>query len=125
MIIMSEIITIDQLVKLLEKRPKDQSVSFDFCGFIPDDVDSYRGYYNELAISYVPYQGKSITVDTFLNMMMDVVGETYTGYKGGNYTMEKETNVWVDNYGRCSGTAVLGIEESDYITVIKTGYIDA
>jgi len=95
---MSEQLTIRELGKLLDKRSDDDYVRFDFGGFSPIDVDSYRGYYKDLAIEYG--QDCDITVRDFHKMLMLSIGETYDGYKGGKFTMEKDTPLWVANYGK-------------------------
>lgn len=52
---------------------------------------SYRGYYNELA--FEPIEG--VTVAAMLADARSAVGATYTGWKGGEYTMSENTPVHI------------------------------
>lgn len=72
------------------------------------DVYSYRGYYNQLSIE----PGESATVATLALRLSDAIGETFTGYKGGDYTMSRNTPVWISGYGTASGWAVTGVDTS-------------
>ena len=84
---------------------------------VPTHLISYRGYYSDLAIEY----GKdTMTVGEFGDMLKNAVGETFTGYKGGDFTMSKITPMWVDHYGCASGIVVLDIVVEENKCVIKT-----
>lgn len=52
---------------------------------------SYRGYYNELA--FVPTT--DVTVGQMIESAENAVGNVYTGWKGGEYTMFDDTPVWL------------------------------
>ena len=84
----------------------------------PIDIDSYRGYYCDLAIEY------SDTSNYFdlLQALEEAIGKTYTGYKGGNYTMCEDTTVWVSNYGKCSGLALVDVIKEDDYNVLLVEY---
>ena len=56
---------------------------------------SYRGYYDELAFEPVP----DTTVGAMLTDAKEAFGRTYSGYKGGDYTMDGFTPVWLARYG--------------------------
>lgn len=109
----------------LEVNNNDNRVVFDFCGQHPVDLDSWRGIYAELALNY----GDGIndmTLEKFLKLLKDAVGETFTGYNGGDYIMTRDTPVWVANYGQSGNTAVVGITApSSYQIVIHTAYREA
>ncbi len=70
-----------------------------------DSVDSYRGYYDQLAIE----PGGEITVGEMRARLRLAVGATMTGYKGGDYLMRLDTPVWSSPYGEASGLAVVGV----------------
>lgn len=74
-------------------------------------VDSYRGYYEDIAIPYD--SGEPVTVATFAAALRATIGETFHGYKGGDYVCDKRTAVWLANYGRTMGAAVTGVVERD------------
>ena len=111
-----------QIIKLLEGQPKENTVRFDFCGFVPSGVSSYRGYYEDLAIEFeekYPFP----TVAEILTMLKDCIGKTFTGYKGGEYTMDENSQVWVANYSNTSNTVITGIISGEYnYTILQTGY---
>ena len=69
-----------------------------------DSVDSYRGYYDELAIE----PGGTATVADAVAMLEESIGATFEGYKGGDYTMYGHTPVWSAPYGS-TGAPVTGI----------------
>ena len=56
---------------------------------------SYRGYYEELA--FEPAQ--NITVGAMLKAARSAVGTTYSGYKGGEYTMGQYSDVYLAYWG--------------------------
>lgn len=117
--------TLGQLIALLERRPADEGVRFDFCGFKPNpkQIDSYRGFYEHVAIGYLPYEDPGDPlVGQLLEALKAKVGTAMEGYKGGDYTMDADCLLWVANYGHSHGTAILGLEDEDFATIIRTGY---
>lgn len=101
------------LIKQLEAMPQDASVEYDFGYMIPTKLDSWRGRYECLAIGYTHFEtiafGDRSTVKDLVEKCKEAVGKTYEGYKGGDYRMTEDTEVWVDNYGEYSNTALVGI----------------
>jgi len=65
----------------------------------------------------------------FIDKLKEAVGKTYTGYKGGEFTMTRDTAIWVDNYSCYSSTAVMGLKTHTgmagnlYRVIIETGYV--
>lgn len=118
-------LNLGQLISLLEICEQDSKVRYDFGRFEPTHIDSYRGYYDQLALSFVEskYDEDQMTVSRLLKILNEAVGHIYMGYKGGEYTMTKKTPVWVANYGDCHDTAIIGVIDDGYIVVIETGYI--
>lgn len=86
------------------------------------DVESYRGYYSDLYIDYT-YNDER-TVEYALDNLRSAVGETFEGYKGGDYTMSRHTPIWVDQYSCCDGIGVIGAEDRDGTVVILTEQVD-
>lgn len=116
-----------------DKRPIEKwPVRYDFCDTTPRKVGSYRGYYEDLALGWAPTgrdaldhglsETAHITVGALLILLKCALGETFTGYKGGDYTMTRGTTVWVANYGEASGTSVQSIEQRSSEVVIHTAY---
>lgn len=112
-----------QIIHLLEGQPKNNGVQFDFCRFNPGHLTSYRGYYDQLALTY-EMKEKDPTVSEILQMMKAAVGATFQGYKGGDFMMDEDTPVWVAEYGSTSETVLTGITAEDYFTIFHTGYYE-
>lgn len=56
---------------------------------------SYRGFYDELAFEPANY----VTVAGMLQAARSALGATYQGWKGGDYTMNEYTPVWLAERG--------------------------
>lgn len=117
-------ISLGRLIRLLECEPPDNTVRFDFGGFIPRKVNSYRGYYDHLAIGYDEDYSNQPVVRDLLAELRSAIGKTFQGYKGGDYRMDERTPVWVGNYGHCSNTAIVGIADCNWTTVFQTAWED-
>ena len=88
-----------EIILLLERAPKDAAIIFD-TGEFPGRFRSWRGRYNELALSF---DGDgSATVGDLLAEATAAVGKIFQGYKGGDYTMGRGTPLWMANYGDTS-----------------------
>ena len=79
-------------------------------------IQSYRGYYDHLALGYCfddfIHDDCQVTVEMLVRLLNDAIGRTFTGYKGGDFTMGPRTPVWLANYGRSQGGVITGV--SDY-----------
>lgn len=115
-------ISLGELIALLTPCKQDVSIHFDFGDFRPTDVDSFRGYYDHLAIGFSDEGDPKVS--DLLAQLNAAVGKSFTGYKGGDYTMTRRTPMWVANYGRSTSTAVVGVEQTDWCVVINTGYCE-
>ena len=122
MILKLEPIVEKQKKRILDKRI-EANVIFDFADLFPVLLESWRGIYAELALTYASYgENKPMKVSEFFEMLKNNVGVTFTGYKGGDFTMSKHTPVWVANYGNSGNTAIIEIVDNDYEIIIMTGY---
>ena len=63
---------------------------------------SYRGYYHELAFE----PAVNVTVADMLEDAKSALGTTYTGYKGGDFTMDKYSDCWLSYEGHSSGDSI-------------------
>lgn len=83
---------------------------------------SYRGYYNEIAIEPIEADVLHRSVFEVLKTLQESVGKTFEGYKGGEYTMDESTPIWVASYG-CSGKEVIATqvihEERAVVVLVK------
>ena len=111
-------LNVGQLIALLKERPKDESVQFDFGGIAPTKCANYRGYYQDLAIGF-DEEGHA-TVGSLLAELTAAVGQTFMGWKGGEYVMRRNSSLWVANPGRTTDTVIVGINDCDYLTVLRT-----
>jgi hypothetical protein len=84
------------LIELLEKFPTDMRVAQGF-----GNPHSWRGSYDELAFEPVD----DTTVGEMLAEARSAIGQTYTGWKGGDFLMTLGTPVNIDYVGRWSDGA--------------------
>lgn len=106
------------LIDALERvEEKDKHVEFDFGGFEPTGISSYRGYYSDLALQY---DGTALNTGQLLETLKKADGAVFTGYKGGDYQMNRSTPVWVANYGEAHGVAVIAVEDQGYRVLLRT-----
>jgi len=108
----------EEIVKNIPSEENSTWLSFEFGSLGVTCMDSYRGYYDELALGY---GDDGVSIREFLKILKNALGKVYTGYKGGDYEMHKDTPIWAANYGRTGYTKVIGIEkENDYTFIIRT-----
>lgn len=73
-----------ELIAALEQHDPEQPVAVGFA-----NPHSYRGYYHELAFEPVA----DTTIGAMLVAALSAVGATYEGWKGGEFTMDRDTEV--------------------------------
>lgn len=112
---------------LAKGRENVPEVVYDFEYLFPTTIDSYRGYYSELALNFTTYdnQAKPLSALEFYMLLKGAVGKTYTGYKGGAFIMSKNTPVWVANYGNAGSTAVIDVIDNEYQVILITARRDS
>ncbi len=69
-------------------------------------LDSYRGIYTHLALE----PNGSRAVVNMLKEAREAIGHTFTGYKGGEFTMGVDTPIWVAEYGESGNQALVDLE---------------
>jgi hypothetical protein len=140
----------EMILKLELVKNKDLPLFIDLMDKRPKGIDSWRGIYAELAIQtetfgsyntdkieweskdgeYKSYVQKEIgkenpTVAEWIDVLKEAVGKTFTGYKGGNFTMGKGTPVYLAENGEASfKTDDKEIDEKDYSNYKTTYFID-
>lgn len=85
---------LDELITMLEAADPRMVIRRGF-----DNPHSYRGYYDELAFEPT----SNVTVGSMLEAARDAHGSTYTGWKGGDFTMDGCTACWLSFEGSASG----------------------
>jgi hypothetical protein len=103
-----------------------QRVYFEFADAIPRQVMSYRGYYEDLAITYeVGGRWPEMSSADFYTMLKRADGDVFTGYKGGEFEMSRDSRVWVSSSGMASKTVVVGVRfQSEHAAYLQTAFLD-
>ena len=78
-------------------------------------LGSYRGYYEDLMIE--PCESGVNVVDV-IKSCEEANGATFTGYKGGDFTMDLETPIFVAYYGS-TGSPLKNITNGGELEVFK------
>lgn len=86
-----------QLIDLIKRLEQEDPNKIIRKGF--HNPHSYRGYYEEL--SFEPLENAKIS--EMLKCAKESLGNTYEGYKGGEFTMTEYTNCNIAFIGECAG----------------------
>lgn len=85
------------ILKLEAIADKSKAIVFDFGPpYCSQLMDSWRGIYAELAIGY---SDSANTVMEVLTEAYSAIGRSFTGWKGGDFVMSRQTPLWVANAG--------------------------
>lgn len=120
-------ITLGGLIDLLTNRDNSERIQFDFCGYGPASIHSYRGYYDHLAIGRRELtwnDGEDMIVGEFIALLRGAIGKKFTGWKGGEYTMRLDTPVWIDEPDSSSGTGIVGVTAGSISYFLTTRHFD-
>lgn len=82
--------TLDELITALEAADQERVVPYGFA-----HPHSFRGYYHELAFE----PARDVKVGRMLADARSALGATYEGWKGGFYTMDGSSTVWIAREG--------------------------
>ena len=80
----------------------------DICS--PHNPHSYRGYYWQLALGYD--RKKMHTVAEVLSELQNSIDKQFEGWKGGFFTMNEDTDVWISAEGDAYGTYISEVVSS-------------
>jgi len=97
-----------------------KEVTYDFGYFVPTDLDSWRGSYENLALGYNNDEAPLLT--DLIERCKRADGATYMGWKGGDYLMTMDTPVYVSNPGEACDTGIIGVHDAGWKIVLQTGY---
>lgn len=90
---------LQKVIDILEQYPSEKMLSKGI-----GNPHSWRGSYEELAFEVV----ENVTVGEMLAAAESAVGATYEGWKGGEYTMDEDTQVHIElEEGAYSGNDTL------------------
>jgi hypothetical protein len=82
--------TLGELIAVLEKADQEYIAPLGF-----GEPHSYRGYYERLAFA----PEKNVSVASMLAHAKSALGQTFMGYKGGEYTMHEDTICHIAKWG--------------------------
>jgi hypothetical protein len=86
-----------EIIQRLEKEDPNRVVPLGW-----NRAYSWRGIYSELAVN----PAKNVPIKKMLEVLKDSLGQTFTGYKGGEYQMGEYTDVYLDLWGRSNGNRI-------------------
>jgi hypothetical protein len=110
--------TLGEVILLLQAQPEDNIVRLDFTSGGPWRLHSYRGYYEDLSLDYRA-NAEPLTVKQLLALFEKADGQTFSGYKGGDFKMHRKTLVWVAPYGS-TGRMLVDIKNTGTVTTVCT-----
>lgn len=113
-------LTLGELIDKLKQFNKKMIVKIDFNNLSPAAAMSYRGYYSDLAFDW---SNDDINVQDFLDICKNTINTELEGYKGGEFLMESNTPVWIDEYSIAMGCAVMDIKICGNVVKIITKHI--
>lgn len=117
--------TLGQLKDALQAFSETHAVRFSCNGLRvqPTSFGSWRGFYAELALGYesMGYAATAVTVGELLTWIKSANGCTFEGWKGGDFKMDYNTPVHVDNRGCYTKTDITGVRfiDGEVIIMIK------
>jgi len=110
--------TLGEFVDALEACGLETRVFFDRFGLVPTSFNSYRGYYDHLALGF-ELEG-IVMADELAERAKQAIGKTFGGWKGGEYTMSRHTPLWASNTGRVTRTKIVGTSNDGWSLIILT-----
>ena len=87
------------LIELLKQCPSNAMFQGGFC-----EPHSYRGYYSELAVE--PCEDTPVT--EMISCLEGVLDTYLDGYKGGEFKMDENVDVYLSSYGMVSNIKIVG-----------------
>lgn len=104
------------LITTLEGIEPGRTVRFQD-GTYPSELRSWRGDYGELSIDRGT---EPTTVAALMGKARAAIGQTFEGYKGGQYVMSEHSPVWADPWGECLYRGIIGVVVEDAELVLIT-----
>lgn len=89
--------TLGKLIKFLERQDQEKVLRKSFL-----TPCSYRGYYEQLAF----VEAENVKCADMLAAAKSALGETFGGYKGGEFKMDEYTDVWIVESPRYTGDGI-------------------
>jgi len=115
---------IDLLKKTVDNDNPGKCVHFDFMGYSPTTLGSYRGFYDHCDLDHGPYDFPGRPVAEFVEYLESMIGKNVQSWKSGGYEVQRDRPMWVSTAGECFGTGIVGVKDLNYMTVIETAYLE-
>ncbi len=108
--------TVSELIDALAQFSDDVEVRFPLGFSGPNGrIHSYRGFYEDVALGWTADDGhEEFTVGELTALLEGAIGDTFEGYKGGDYRCTRDTLCWVDNVGDWSSIGIIGVQEGSH-----------
>lgn len=109
------------LTERLANFPGDYYVTFNPLNLgappgTPTSLHSWRGVYEHLALDFTQdSQAPVTTVATLLKDCEEAKGKTFEGWKGGDFTMNDGTPVWISQEGSANHGAIIDLKNDHTI----------
>jgi hypothetical protein len=111
---------------------KDCDVCFDFGSAVPTTLASWRGSYSELALGYrlTGYDAtdgghfNDAKLVALITELESAIGKDFTGWKGGEFRMDRSTSVWVANPGNSDNTGIIEAVDDGWRVMLMTQYCE-
>lgn len=128
-------LSLGELIKKLEaikdekKDTEDEkTVVYDFENSFPTRLDSWRGSYDELALGFDLYgyntkqdpKSKQPKLSKLIEHLKSAVDKEYGGWKGGDFMMDENTPLWVNNPGNYTTTMIIDVMDRGWEVVLIT-----
>lgn len=104
--------TLGDMIDAIAKEATPGGWCYTALGHRPGDWHSYRGYYDQLALDWSEDRRDvmpPMSMEEFGAATRACLGRVFTGYKGGEYAMNRSTPLWLSTYGDASGVAIVGL----------------
>ena len=113
--------TANELIKTLQSYDEDLTVQFDFGGY-PQYIDSWRGSYDQPSLFW-DMKYTRITIKGFIDMLMKVEGMKVEGYKGGDFMLSANDEIYLSySYGDYIQCVIERISKEDSTLILHTKY---
>jgi hypothetical protein len=114
--------TIGDLLDVLAKYPDTSEVFFEFGFMRPTTIASFRGDYSMAALGYGSSSSphvKHTVRELCTELLRATDGRTFEGWKGGDFTFNHDTELWVDNYGDGSHTRIYKVKYDSFVVSLR------
>jgi hypothetical protein len=89
--------SLGEIIERLEKEDPSRILKIGW-----GEPGSYRGYYQDVAFE----PANNVTIGSMLENAKSALGQTFCGYKGGDFKMNEYTDCWIAEYGRSNGAQI-------------------